>query len=188
MITDIFNTNIAKILTLISVSPGSRFNRDDIKVKTMLNNVPLDYSLNILVNNNILIKEKRLYILNFSNEFAKDMIQTFNKEYMRFKEIPLNIYYLLLDVSFALSTTKKVENIYLFGSFSKLIHTDKSDVDLAIILNELDKDIIKEMKKSILKIEKKYNKLIETHFFEKKDMKVNDPIIKEIKKNGIMLY
>ena len=50
MITDIFNKDIVKILTLFSVSLGSKFTRNEIKEKTMLNNVPLDNALNILLN------------------------------------------------------------------------------------------------------------------------------------------
>ena len=188
MITDIFDKDIIKILTLFSVSPGSKFVRNEIKEKTMLNNAPLDNALNILLNNGVLVKEKRFLSLNFENKNLKILLDIIKKEHLRFKEIPLVIYYAVLDMSPVLANIRDIAKAYLFGSYAKLIYTEKSDIDLAIILGKEDKNIIDKVKNGIDKIEKKYNKNIELHFFEKKEMKQRDPIIKEILKNGIELY
>lgn len=188
MITDIFNKDIIKILTLFSVSPGSKFTRNEIKEKTMLNNVPLDNALNILFNNKILIKEKRFFSLNFGNRNLKSLLNIVKNEHLRFKEIPLKIYYMLLDISAILSDIRNITKVYLFGSYAKLIYTDKSDVDLAIVLEKENRDTINKIKKSINKIEKKYDKSLELHFFEKKDMRQRDPIIREISRNNVELF
>ena len=45
-----------------------------------------------------------------------------------------------------------------------------------------------DIRKAVAKIERKYKKPIELHFFNKQDMNKNDPIIKEIKKNSIILF
>lgn len=188
MITDVFNKDIIKILTLFSVSPGSKFTRNEIKEKTMLNNVPLDNALNILFNNKILIKEKRFFSLNFGNRNLKSLLNIVKNEHLRFKEIPLKIYYMLLDISAILSDIRNITKVYLFGSYAKLIYTDKSDVDLAIVLEKENRDTINKIKKSINKIEKKYDKSLELHFFEKKDMRQRDPIIREISRNNVELF
>ncbi|MBT5272457.1 nucleotidyltransferase domain-containing protein [Candidatus Woesearchaeota archaeon] len=186
MIIDLFDTNVVKVLTLFSISPGSGFTRNEIKDKTMLNNVPLDSTITILLNNSIMLRDKRLFKLNFENKKMKVFLEFINKEYLRFKELPLKIYFLLLDLSFVFSNFNNLENIWLFGSYSKLIYTDNSDVDIAFVFNS--KVNKKEVKLKVKKLEKKYNKIIEEHFFDKKDMKINDPLIKEIKKNGVKIY
>jgi predicted nucleotidyltransferase len=188
MITDIFNKDTIKILALFSVSPGSKFTRNEIKEKTMLNNVPLDNALNILLNNKTLIKEKRFFSLNFGNKNLKSLLNIVKNEHLRFKEIPLKIYYMLLDISAILSDIRNITKVYLFGSYAKLIYTDKSDVDLAIVLEKENRDTINKIKKNIKKIERKYDKSLELHFFEKKDMRQRDPMIREISRNNVELF
>lgn len=188
MITDIFDKDTIKILTLFSVSPGSKFTRNEIKEKTMLNNVPLDSALGKLLKNKLLIKEKRFFNLNFENKNLRALMETVRKEHLRFKEIPLKVYYILMDVSIVLSGIKNIMKIYLFGSYAKLIYTEKSDIDLAVILEKENKDIINKIKKSINKIERKHNKSLELHFFDKKDMHQKDPIIKEILRNNVEVF
>mgnify|MGYP001604819941 CR=1 FL=1 len=82
----------------------------------------------------------------------------------------------------------RIEKVYLFGSYAKLIYTDRPDVDLAIILEKGDKGTIDKIKKSVNKIEKKYGRSLELHFFEEKDMQQRDPIIKEILRNNVELF
>ena len=187
MITDIFNKDAVMVLTLFSVSPGSKFTRNEIKEKTALNNIPLDNALNVLLNNRILTREKRFFSLNFENKNSKAILDIIKNEHLRFKEIPLKIYYLLLDASAVMSHITSITKVYLFGSYAKLIYTDRSDVDLAIVLEKSDKGTIDKIKKSANKIGKKYGKSIELHFFEEKDMRQKDPIIKEILRNNVEL-
>lgn len=188
MITDIFDKDAIKVLTLFSVSPGSKFARNEIKEKTMLNNVPLDNAMSVLLNNGLLTREKRFFSLNFENKNSKAILDIIKNEHLRFKEIPLKIYYLLLDTSAVMSNIKNIIKVYLFGSYAKLIYTDRSDVDLAVILERGDKGTINKIKKSVNKVEKKYGRSLELHFFEKKDMQQKDPIIKEILKNNVELF
>jgi len=188
MIIDIFDKNTSKVLTLFSISPGSKFTRNEIKGKTFLYNLPLDRAILSLLKNKILIKEKRLLSLNFENRYTKNIIEIMQKEYLKFKEIPLKIYYILNDISSDLSKKIEIKTIYLFGSYAKLVYTEKSDIDLAVILRKENENIIKEIKRIIAKIEKKYGKVIEMHFFKEKDMKQKDNILKDILRNNIMLF
>jgi len=81
-----------------------------------------------------------------------------------------------------------IEKIILFGSYVKLIYSDKSDVDIAIILDNQIKNKEKVEKKisfAAEKISKKYKIDVQEHFFMLKDLKhKEDPLIKDILKNG----
>jgi predicted nucleotidyltransferase len=188
MIIDIFNKEIVKILCLFSISPGSKHTRDELKNRFRMQNITLDSSLKILIKNKILIKEKRFYSINFENKIVKDLLHIVNKEYIKFKEIPLIIFSCLLDLSNRFSQNNNIKQIFLFGSYAKLIYNDKSDIDLAIIIKKDEKKIKDEIRHIIKKYETKYNKVIESHFFSEKDLKQNDPLIKEILRNGVVFY
>jgi len=85
-----------------------------------------------------------------------------------------------------LSIIRGIE-VYLFGSYSKLIYNEKSDVDIAILTSKtFDK---KNIQKITQKLEIVYKKSIELHFFEKKLFYKNkkDPLVKEIMKNGVRI-
>ena len=187
MISDIFDKNVIKILTFLSISPGSKFHRKEIKDKVAMNNVPLDKALNTLVNTGLLKQEKRLYCINFENKYSKGILEIIKGEYSRLNEIPLKAYFALRDVSASLSSLNEIGNAYLFGSYAKLIYTDSSDIDLAIFLAEESPGIKKTIDRIIGKIERKYNKKIEVHFFNKKDSKSRDPLVKEILRNSVVL-
>ncbi len=188
MITDLVNKDIVIVLTLFSISPGSRFTRTDIKDKTGIHNVPLDQALESLIKNGILIKEKRLFSLNLANTTTKQILNIIRTEYLRFRELPIKIYSMMLDISRRMSSIKGIHQVYLFGSYAKLIYTEKSDVDLCIVLTKETHSNKTRVKKHLEKIERKYKRVIEAHFFEISEMKKKDPLIKEIKRNGIPLY
>ena len=184
MISLIFNKDIFKILTIFSVSPGSRFKRNELKEKTKLNNVPLDNALAKLLKTSILKKEKTLISINFENQIAKSLLEIISWQYKSLKEVPLNVYFLLIDLIDSIALIKA--EVYLFGSYSKLIYNENSDVDIALIITSIDKSIIS---KIVNKIEKKYNKKIALHIFDKQKFYKNkkDPLIKDIIKNGVKL-
>src|SRR3989344_3645110 len=181
MINHLFNQDIFKIISLFNLSPGSRFNRKEIKDKINLNNLPLDNALSKLISSNILTKKGNYYSINFENEYAKILLNMVSKQYKLLKEIPFNIYLLLLDLIYYISKFKGLE-AYLFGSYSKLIYRENSDIDIAVLGN-IDKKLLQ---KFIIKLEKDYQKNIEVHFFDKKEFykNKNDPLVKDILRNG----
>jgi predicted nucleotidyltransferase len=186
MISLIFNKEEFKILNIFSISPGSKFRRNEIKEKTKLNNVPLDEALLKLVKSDIIKKERKFYSINFENSYSKLIIEIISKQYKFLKEIPLDVYFLITDLISESKLLRKTE-IYLFGSYSKLIYKDTSDIDIAILTDSnFDK---KSVNKIIQKLEKRYSKNIEIHLFEKSKFYKNkkDPLIKDILKNGIKL-
>lgn len=186
MISNIFTKDCFKILTLFSISPGSKFNRKEIKEKVLLNNVPLDNALKRLLYGNILKKQNNYYSINFENSSAKEMMAICKNQYTELREIPLNVYFLIMDFLDELVKQRNIE-VYLFGSYAKLVYNIRSDIDVAIL--STDKINKKQINKKILKLEKEYGKNIEVHYFNRRLFYKNkkDPLVKEILKNGIKL-
>jgi predicted nucleotidyltransferase len=184
MITQIFNQNIIKILTLFSISPGSRFLRNEIKEKTKLNNATLDDSLNILLNAGIIKKDKRLLSLNLE---YKEIIYLIKKEHQKLNELYTEAYFPILEVLSFLSFKKGLK-AYLFGSYAKLIHNENSDIDIAVVSNKFNQKQKDKLNKIISKIEKKYKKNIEIHYFTGEFYKnKRDSLVKDILRNGRQL-
>lgn len=186
MITQIFTQNCMKIITLFSLSPGSRFNRKQIQEKILFNNVPLDNSLLRLVNSGVLKRERNYYSIDFENQYSKKILDICSKQFKQLRELPLNVYYMLADLAEYFSASKRNELI-LFGSFAKLIYTAKSDVDVAL-LYEINPDKRK-ISTLISKFKKIYDKNVEIHYFKKKTFYKNkrDPLVKSILKDGVKI-
>ncbi len=147
----------------------------------MLNNVTLDKSLQNLINSKTLKKEGKFYYINFENEYKEGIMSLIIKEYKKAREVPFKVYLILIDLVEEIGKHKDAE-AYLFGSYAKLIYKENSDIDLALINNKLNQ-------KFLSKIEKKYNYKIELHYFRKDEFykNKNDPLIKDIMKNGVKL-
>jgi predicted nucleotidyltransferase len=182
MILSLFDLSVAKVLILFSLAPGIKLKRKEIKEKTKLTNLTLDKALNILLNSSILLREDNYFKLNL-NEETKTLIKMIQEEYKNLNEIPLNAFFSILEIAEKISALKDVE-VYLFGSYAKLTFTPESDIDLAIV-SERE---LRFLEKQALKIEKKYKTKIQLHFFPK-DFKEHkeDPLVKEILRNGIKL-
>lgn len=184
MIT-LFDKNIVKIMTVFSVSPGSRINRKTIQEKTKINNIILDKTLNLLLNSDILIQNKKFFSLNFKNNETKKILEIISEYYNKCKQLPFNAYFMVLDTINEIIKVRNIGDVYLFGSYSKLIFKESSDVDFAIISDNVNK---KEVNRIILKLEKKFNKRIEIHYFTREFYNnKRDALVKEILKDGIRL-
>lgn len=185
-ISPLFSQDAFKLITVFSLSPGSRFKRKELKELTLLNNVPLDKALLRLVNSGLLVKNK-LYSLNIENEHSETLVRLCSREHTRLKRIPFKVYFMIIDLVFQASLFKGLE-LYLFGSYSKLVFSEKSDVDVAILTTQAENVKIV-FSKLALKLSRSYGPELQLHFFGKKSFYRNkkDPLVSEIIKNGIKL-
>ena len=177
----------AEILLFLALSPGSKYARNEIKEKTGLNNVPLDGALSELLMFKLIKSEKKLYFINLENNLSG---QIFNETKEKIGSLPLKVQFILLDFISAVSKFRGMEKIILFGSYAKLIYSDKSDVDIALVFDNDNSKKNAEKKISIFaeKISRKYKKEIQEHFFIEDDLKhKEDPLIKDILRNGRVL-
>ena len=78
-----------------------------------------------------------------------------------------------------------IESAILFGSFAKGTNHPDSDIDIAIVLNEVD-DII-DIQIELMKLRRKIDLRIEPHPFNFEDFNLNNPVVDEILKYGINL-
>lgn len=180
MIINLINKNLAKILLFMAISPGRRHTRKEIKEWTKMNNVPLDDSINNLINFKIIEKKNNLYFLNLDSLIVSSIIE----EIKEMKHLPIRVQFIILDFISQVIKLKGIKKIILFGSYAKLIFTENSDIDLAVIL---EKNI--KIEKNILavseKLSEKYKKEVHINFFDEKELKdKKDKLIKEIKQNG----
>jgi predicted nucleotidyltransferase len=185
MIANIFDKNLVKLLALFLISPGSRHLRKEIKENTEMNNMPLDNTLNKLLTLGIIKQEKKLFMIDHETEY-KELLEKIKREYHGLN-LPLKIFYLLLDFSDKIMEYKEIESAYLFGSYAKLIYHEKSDIDIAVIFSKSLKNN-NTAEKNIIKISEnlgnKYKKEVQVHFFQQKNLKEKDPLIKDILRNG----
>ncbi|MEK6934177.1 MAG: nucleotidyltransferase domain-containing protein [Nanoarchaeota archaeon] len=182
---DLFNSNVLRILTVFSISPGSRFNRKMIKEKTNIPNIILDKSLYTLINLKILAKEKNLFLVNYKNFKIEEIINKVSEKYSSFRQLPLREYFMVLNIIDNFLAMRDIGDVYLFGSYAKLIFSESSDIDIAIVSNYINR---KEAERVIKKLEKKYGKKIEAHYFTNDFYKnKRDPLVKEVLQHGIKL-
>jgi predicted nucleotidyltransferase len=78
-----------------------------------------------------------------------------------------------------------VKKGYIFGSFAKGTANEDSDIDLAIVFNELDDTF--DMQVKLMKIRRKFDSRIEPHPFRESDFQNSNPLAYEIMKTGVEL-
>ena len=189
MLINIFDKNCAKILLSFLTSPGRNHNRKEICERTGMNNIPLDISLNKLLFLKLIKENKRIYSLNLEHNLAKDMIE----EGRAFSQIPFDAQFAIIELIADISKFRHIKRIILFGSYSKLIFSERSDIDIAIITEDnLPGKKQAQLEKQIFliknKLSKKYKKVIEMHYLNETDLKhKKDPFIKDILRNGKIL-
>jgi len=77
------------------------------------------------------------------------------------------------------------EKAYLFGSYAKGNFNDDSDIDLAIVFNNLTDRFSTQVK--LLMLTTKFDTRIEPHPIDKKDFVISNPFVYEILKYGYEL-
>jgi predicted nucleotidyltransferase len=75
--------------------------------------------------------------------------------------------------------------VYLFGSYAKNIQNQDSDIDVAIVFQNLENRL--DMQLNLMKWRRKFDLSIEPHPFDKSDFNVNNPFAYEIIKTGVNL-
>ena len=82
-----------------------------------------------------------------------------------------------------ITTKYSVESAILFGSYAKGTNHTDSDIDLAIIFKSIE-DII-DLQIELMCLRSDDDLLIEPHPFSVSDFEMSNPMVEEIKKNGI---
>jgi predicted nucleotidyltransferase len=88
-------------------------------------------------------------------------------------------------LSFLKSERNNIVKAYLFGSYAKGNYNDSSDIDIAIVFNNI-KNKNFETQIQLLMLTTKFDTRIEPHPFDKTDFNNNNnPLVNEVLKTGI---
>jgi len=85
----------------------------------------------------------------------------------------------------SISSKYNIKQAILFGSFAKGTNHDDSDIDIAIIVNNVV-DII-DAQIDLMKLRRKIDLRIEPHPFMSSDFNRSNPVVNEILKYGIVI-
>jgi predicted nucleotidyltransferase len=80
----------------------------------------------------------------------------------------------------------KIDNAYLYGSFAKGTNNRWSDIDIAIISPDFSDDIFED-RLLLMRLASTIDDRIEPRPFKRELFNRNDPLVDEIRKNGIRL-
>jgi len=78
-----------------------------------------------------------------------------------------------------------VRKAFIFGSYANDKFTDDSDIDLAIVLNNLSNSFT--MQIQLMKLSRKFDSRIEPHPFDETDFNASNPFANEILTKGIQI-
>lgn len=79
-----------------------------------------------------------------------------------------------------------IRKAYLFGSYAKGNFNDDSDIDLAVVMNNLSNSYT--MQVELMKISRKFDTRIEPHPFDEADFDSSNPFVHEILNTGIQIF
>ena len=77
-----------------------------------------------------------------------------------------------------------IDRVYLFGSYAKGVQTKDSDIDLAIVFDNLDDSDRFDIQVALMLLASEIDSRIEPHPFSKKDFLSQNPFVVEIKATG----
>lgn len=83
-------------------------------------------------------------------------------------------------------STFDYDKIILFGSYSKGDFNEHSDIDIAVVFDDYDSHIQRQVE--LLKLTRYVDSRIEPHPFRERDFNVNNPLAYEILSSGEELY
>lgn len=78
-----------------------------------------------------------------------------------------------------------IQKAYIFGSYVKGKYHEDSDIDLAIVMNDLSNSFLTQVE--LMKISRKFDARIEPHPFEESDFNATNPFAHEILNHGIQV-
>jgi predicted nucleotidyltransferase len=184
MISNILtNKSVLKVLILYSYAMGAGYNWSDLKQYTKLHIASLKNALELLEFHKIIVKRNRIYKLNLENEKTQDLMKLINNDKLRLNLPSFELYLRLNSFIEEIQINKnrgKVKEIYLFGSHAKKKAGINSDIDIAIISDDLNLNFTKET----IKLEESLGVEFQVIVLQKLS---NDNLSDEIKKHGVKL-
>lgn len=184
--------SVNDILLLFSFFPGKGLYRKEILEATGLSNIALDKSLMKMQNLGLCLKEKRIIKLNNTHPYINMMIEIFQRERKKLNNPSYKEYRVIKEaLRKILDQWKHYKFVIFFGSRAKLIHTEESDYDIAIVFNS-EQDLIQmKLSNELREVSQKFSVKIQAHYFSYKEFvakkKARSPLIMDIIKDGMFI-
>jgi predicted nucleotidyltransferase len=180
------NKTAWKILRILAEAPGRGTTRKEIKEITRAGNFALSNSLRELERHNILLKKKigkkEIYWLNSANLIAQKIMELFEMERIKLKNLQPSKTIFLAKVVDEIDKFNP-KSVILFGSYAKGIATEESDFDLCVIVEKNKKDYLIKLSK--------LPENVQVHIFEEGEFeelkKKRDTLVEEIIRDGIQI-
>jgi len=182
-----------RVLIILAEAPGQGITKEEIKKITKLGGNSIFNAVNILLKNDIItankVGKKTYYKINLANKYSLIINEIIMHERKDLNNMNQKIVTILREFTRLVNKAINPESIYVFGSIVKGSYTEKSDIDIAIITDrELKTNKIIEMEKINEKLEKRFGREIQTHFFTEKDFRqLKDRLIEQVHRDGIKL-
>jgi len=195
MLVDIVlgSKSVWRVLSVLTESPGQGITKEEIKKITKLGGNSIFNSINILLKNDLIISNKvgkrTYYKINLTNNYSiliKDILDLEKKD---LNGLDPKVVILLREFSRVVNDIVDVKSVYVFGSIVKNSYTEKSDVDIAVVLNkEMQTKERIEIEKIDEKLEKRFGREIQVHFFMEKEFKqLKNTLVEQVHRDGIKL-
>ncbi len=186
MIENILGSKInIRIIKFLINYPNREFSTSEIEKFARARGGNLNRSLRKLTICSVLIKQGKLYKINYSNSIIQSLIKIFEKEKNVFQNIDEKELNILSDfTNELLKKYSDIKEIILFGSVARGMYSEKSDLDLMVIKEKISQKIELEITNLI----KKYERKIQCFLHTPKEFKNSEEqLFKEVKKEGIII-
>jgi len=84
----------------------------------------------------------------------------------------------------AVKKNYKIQAAYLFGSYAKQTENKWSDIDIALVSEDFSKDLF-DARVNLLRLAARIDDRIEPIPYNRENFNQDDPLVHEIRKNGI---
>lgn len=182
-----------RIFSVLAQAPGQGITKEEIRKITKLGGNSLFKSVNILLQNNLILFSKfgkrSYYKLNLNNNYIKQVVEIINLEKQDTNNLNPKILIILREYVRQIFSLIDLSEMYVFGSIVKNSYKENSDVDIAIITKEniSTKERI-EIEKIGEKIEERFGREVQSHFFTKSEFaKSKMSLVEQIHRDGIKL-
>lgn len=183
-----------RVLLVLTEAPGQGITKEEIKKITKLGGNSIFTAVNILLKNKIITSNKvgkrTYYKINLANKYSELIVKIAELEGEELNNMNPKIVIILREFTRACNDILNPEAIYVFGSIVKNSYREDSDIDVAVITEKEPK--IKErieIEKICEKLEKRFGRELQLHFFTEKEFKkTKDELIEQIHRDGIKLF
>ncbi len=182
-----------KILFVLAEAPGKAVSRKEIRALTLMGNKMVDKYVELLHQFGVIlvikIGNRKYYKFNLNSPFAAKLLELIKLEKEKLESINFGAANLLRELVYEVTTIDQnnLIKVILFGSYAKRTYTGSSDLDLALIVTERHAPEELLITESVDQLEKRFGKEIQIHYFTEKEFLGKTRLIREIKKDGIVI-